>query len=66
MKCFALLLFKTFPKLVKQLSKEYPNIDTSSMKISMKCSTKLENIEIMHLFKVAGALHKPNGILLDA
>jgi len=36
------------------------------MKISMHYSTKLENIEIMHLWKVKGALHNPKGILLKA
>ena len=38
----------------------------SSMKISITSSAKSENINIMHLWNVAGALHKPNGILLKA
>ena len=37
----------------------------SSMKISITSSTKYENMDIMHLWNVA-ALHKPNGILLNA
>ena len=38
----------------------------SSMKISITSSTKYENMDIMHLWNVVGALHKPNGILLNA
>ena len=38
----------------------------SSMKISITSSAKSENIDIMHLWNVPGALHKPNGILLKA
>ena len=38
----------------------------SSMKISITSSTKSENMDIMHLWNVAEALHKLNGILLNA
>ena len=38
----------------------------SSMKISITSSARSENIDIMHLWKVPGALHKPNGILQKA
>ena len=37
-----------------------------SMNISITASTKSENIDIIHLWKVAGALYNPNGILLKA
>ena len=38
----------------------------SSMKIFITSSAKSENMDIIHLWNVAGALHKPNGILLNA
>ena len=45
-------------------SKLDPYIVKSSMKISITSSAKSENIDILHIWKVPGALHKPNGILL--
>ena len=38
----------------------------SSMKISITSSAKSENMDIMHLWNVAGALHKPNDIFINA
>ena len=38
----------------------------SSMKISITSYAKSENIDIMNLWKILGALHKPNGIILKA
>ena len=38
----------------------------SSMIIFITSSAKSENIDIMHLWKVAEALYDPNGILLKA
>ena len=47
-------------------SKLDPYTVKSSMKISITSSAISENIDIMHLWKVPGAFHKPNGILLKA
>ena len=38
----------------------------TSIKISIASSTKYDNMDIIHLWKVAGALHNPNDILLKA
>ena len=38
----------------------------SSMKISITSFAKSENIDIMHLWKVPEALHKPNDIVLKS
>ena len=36
----------------------------SSMKISITSSAKSESIDIMHIWNIPGALHKPNGVHL--
>ncbi|GJU25184.1 hypothetical protein Tco_1163805 [Tanacetum coccineum] len=48
---------------VKQQSKELPNTEKSSMKTFIKSSTMSWKIAVMHLWKVAEALHNPKGIL---
>jgi hypothetical protein len=56
-------LSKTLIKLDKQLSKEVPKTEKSSINTSTEFSNKSEKIAIMARWKVAGALHRPNGIL---
>jgi hypothetical protein len=48
----------------KQLSKEDPKTEKSSINTSKNLSTMLEKIDIIHLWKVAGALHRPKGMHL--
>uniref|UniRef100_A0A251UWJ9 Uncharacterized protein n=1 Tax=Helianthus annuus TaxID=4232 RepID=A0A251UWJ9_HELAN len=45
---------------------DVPKMEKSSIKISRESPTISEKILIMHLWKVAGALHNPNGIRLNA
>ena len=59
-------LLRTSDKLVKHRSNESPTTEKSSIKTSIVSSTMSENIYIIHLWKVAGALHNTNGILLNA
>ncbi|KAK2368632.1 hypothetical protein QL285_081815 [Trifolium repens] len=51
-------------RLFRQSSKLFPNTEKSSMNTSMDFSTMSKNIANMHLWKVVGALHRPNDILL--
>ena len=52
--------------MVEHQSKEGLKTEKSSMKTSMHFSTMSTSIASMHLRKVAGPLHDPNGILLYA
>lgn len=59
-------LCKNIPRLSKDFWNDPPNTEKLSMKISMECSMRSENMVILHLLKVVGALHNPNDILLKA
>ncbi|GJX64867.1 hypothetical protein Tco_0299210 [Tanacetum coccineum] len=52
--------------LTRQLSKEFSDTEKSSINTSKTSSTMSWKIVVMHCWKVAGALHKPKGILLKA
>src|SRR5215216_5637626 len=54
-------LCKTQSRLLKRSSKDFPYTEKSSIKTSTIFSQKLENIAVIHLSKVAVALHKPEG-----
>ena len=53
---------KDFSKIAKQFSKDASKIEKSSIKTSIDFSTMSAKIAIIHLWKVAGALHNPNGM----
>lgn len=53
-------LSSTFSKIARHPSKVDPHTKKSSIKTSMISSRKSANIIIIHLWKVAVALHSPN------
>ena len=55
----SLHLYKTLLRFIKQMLKDGPKTEKSSMNISIKSSAMSEKIDIMHLWNVAGALHRP-------
>ena len=55
-----------FVRRARQLSKSFPKMKKSSLKTSKLSPIKSEKIAIMHHWKVAEALHSPNGMRLKA
>ena len=59
-------LISTDLRFSRQLSKEFPNIEKSSMNTSIVFSTISENMAIIQGWNVPGALHSTKGIYLNA
>jgi len=57
-------LFNTTLRFSRQLSNDEPKTEKSSLNTSVIFSIKYEKMENIHLWEVAGALHKPNDIFL--
>ena len=50
-------------KLARHVSKEEPKIENSSINTSIKLLIQSENMAIIHLWNMEGALHNLKGIL---
>lgn len=65
-KIYIFIYGKHHIQVIQEFLNDSPKLEKSSMETSIEYSIKYENIAIMQCWKVAGALHSPNGILLKA